>query len=28
VIVVESIPTLPTGKPDRDALRSQLTKLA
>jgi non-ribosomal peptide synthetase component E (peptide arylation enzyme) len=28
VIAVESIPTLPTGKPDRDALRSQLTKPA
>jgi cyclohexanecarboxylate-CoA ligase len=28
VIVVENIPTLPTGKPDRDALRSQLTKPA
>jgi cyclohexanecarboxylate-CoA ligase len=28
VIVVEAIPTLPTGKPDRDALRSQLTKPA
>jgi cyclohexanecarboxylate-CoA ligase len=28
VIVVEHIPTLPTGKPDRDALRARLTKPA
>lgn len=28
VIVVNAIPTLPTGKPDRDALRAQLTKPA
>jgi acyl-CoA synthetase (AMP-forming)/AMP-acid ligase II len=26
VIIVDALPTLPTGKPDRDALRSQLTQ--
>ena len=28
VILVDAIPTLPTGKPDRDALRSRLTRPA
>jgi acyl-CoA synthetase (AMP-forming)/AMP-acid ligase II len=28
IVVVDAIPTLPTGKPDRDALRSQLSRPA